>query len=54
MDKWDKKEVGFDALIPMIQEWIKGEAKEKPTLHHLNLNLTSDELQRVSEALNKK
>jgi len=54
MDKWDKKDNDKDELISIIKDVLpKFLEKETTTLHHLNLNLTSEELKKVAEALNK-
>jgi len=52
MDKWDNKENAFESLIPMLKQWMDKESKDKPMIHHLSLNLTSEQLKKVSEALN--
>jgi len=52
MEKWDKKESGIDSLIPIITKYLDNES-HKEQIHHLNLNLTTKQLQKVSEALNE-
>ena len=51
MDKWDSKEGNFDQIIPLIKQWMEKESKDKPQIHHLSLNLTTEQLKKVSEAL---
>jgi len=53
MDKWDKKENGFDAIIPMIQKYLDNESKEKTQLFHFSASLTKQQLKEISEVLNK-
>jgi len=54
MDKWDKKDQEKDEFMAIIKEALpKFLAKETTVLHHLSLNLTSEQLKRVSEVLDK-
>jgi len=54
MDKWDKSENNKDELIDIIKTALpKFLEKESTVLHKLILNLTSEELKKVSEVLSK-
>jgi len=50
MDKWDKSEGSKDKIFELVSDWLTKE-KDKPVLHRLSLNLTTEQLQKVSEAL---
>ena len=54
MDKWDKKDQDKDEFMTIIKDALpKFLAKETTVLHHLSLNLTTEQLKTVSEALSK-